>query len=86
MRSGAAVNRTAHDKKREMLLLNYLQHESFILWKSRYLYLTSNSGGGLLLNPGMTDCLERSRVLPDVRIGFLSINEQKLNYPCFTGG
>lgn len=32
-------------KKREKLLLNYLQHESFILWKSCYLYLTSRGRG-----------------------------------------
>lgn len=46
------------------------------------------TAGGLLMNPGMTDCLERSRVGPDVRIGFLSIHEQELqlNWPCFTGG
>lgn len=43
--------------------------------------------GGLLMNPGMTDRLENSRVGPNVRIGSISIHEQelKLNWPCPKG-
>lgn len=35
-------------RKKRMLLLNYLQHESFILWKSCCLYLTDSSGWSCL--------------------------------------
>lgn len=78
MRSGTAVDRTARGEKK--------RNAPFELPAALIIYLVEivlfvshqQQQGGLLMNPGMTDHFEQSRVGPNVRIGSLSIHEHEL--------